>query len=72
MQRCCQRARGARLVRRYRPFLIYQPAKGWAFYPNHYTNPYTSRNCPRFKSRQIGWFLDPAVAIMMERRERSI
>lgn len=60
-------------MRKYRPFLIYNPRLGWAFYPNRYTSPYTSRNCPRKTIlRPVGWFVSPRFAIMMERRERSI
>lgn len=64
-------------MRKYRPFLIYNPKRGWAFYPNHGTNPLTYKNVGSVPGRkvmrqQIGWFLDPTTAIQFEKAERRV
>lgn len=63
-------------MRKYRPFLIYNPAKGWAFYLNTATvSPLTSRNIGghRKKLRKVvGWFVTADLAIMFEARSRAI
>jgi len=60
-------------VRRYRPFLIYNPAKGWGFYPNHYASPLTSRSIGsnrKVMRRPIGWFATAQMAAIFEAAER--
>lgn len=63
-------------MRRYRPFLVYNPKRGWAFYPNHYVTPLTSKSLGSVQSRKImrqrvGWFTTAALAAMFEKAERK-
>jgi hypothetical protein len=62
-------------MRRYRPFLIYNPSKGWAFYPNRATSSLTYKNVGTPKGRRvfrtlIGWFHDAPTAALFERTQR--
>jgi hypothetical protein len=62
-------------MRRYRPFLIYNPKYGWAFYLNHATSPLTYKNIGTHRKemrKRVGWFLDPSMAIMFEKAERRL
>ncbi len=62
-------------MRKYRPFLIYNPRLGWAFYLNHSVAPFTTKNVGTHRKTmrpRVGWFLDPEIAIQFEQAARNV
>jgi len=56
-------------MRRYRPFLVFNPAKGWAFYPNPGVSSFTRRTLGSKAMRPpIGWFVSAELAAIFEHR----
>jgi hypothetical protein len=59
------------MTRRYKPFLVFNPSRGWAFYRNTGVSSLTTKNIGTGKSRKImreriGWFLTAELAAMFE------
>ena len=62
-------------MRKYKPFIIYNPRKGWAFYVNRTVTPLTSRNIGNHRKTMrhiVGWFNSAQLACIFENRHQSI
>lgn len=62
-------------MRRYRPFLVYNPGKGWGFYHNRNASPLTAKNigdARKTMRRLVGWFPTAEIAAMFERTAQNI
>ncbi len=61
------------MARRYRPFLVYNPRLGWAFYRNRWAYSLTTTTIGAHRKtmrERFGWFLTPELAAMFEKAAR--
>jgi hypothetical protein len=62
-------------VRRYRPFLVYNPTRGWAFYRNPQVTNYTHKTIGSHRKTMrelIGWFPTAEIAARFEKVAQGV